>query len=57
MPLLETSVRGKNLCDTRSSWVERLEAPRWSDWMLGSVLGRGERWVGQIGGKISPAHV
>jgi hypothetical protein len=34
-----------------------LEAPGWSDWMLGPLSGRGGRWVGQMGGEIWPVHV
>jgi hypothetical protein len=47
----KTPACGKNLYDTRSSWVERL------DTRARPVLGRGGTQAGQIGGKILPAHV
>jgi hypothetical protein len=34
-----------------------LEAPGWSDWMLGPVMGQGRKRVKQTGGEILPAHV
>jgi hypothetical protein len=34
-----------------------LEAPGWSDWMPGPILGRGGRRVAQTSGEILHAHI
>jgi hypothetical protein len=48
-PLSETPMLGKIYAI--------LEAPRWSDWMVGPFPGHGGKRVGQTGGKILHVHV